>query len=525
MLRNLTIIKLILSLLIIVNLPALSQSWGMRAFYSGATNFVRGVTYLDANTAIAVGGSNAARVRKSTDGGFTWTTTLLASGGGEYNLYAVCFTNTTTGYAVGNLGEILCSTDTGNTWSLQSNPISTEGLCQLFGVSFSSGNGIAVGANGRITWTSNGGSSWKSPTTNPAGSNGLYGVAFYNSTNAVAVGDGGLIIKSTDGGNNWTNITNSNTDALIAVRFFNGSTGIAVGMSGTVLRTTDGGDTWSSITTGISTSAWRAISFYDATHGVIAGDGASIAKTTDGGLTWASLPATDFTSYSPPMTYIDGVAFIDKDHGIALGCNNTDMQGYIFYTSNADLPVELASFTASVFNFTAVLAWKTATEINNAEFDIERQVAATQLWTKIGSVAGAGTSNVPHNYSYTDNVGSAGTYSYRLKQIDHNGAFTYSQEVKAAVGVAPNVFALNQNYPNPFNPSTEIQFTVPSDGRAILKVYNTLGQEVAILFDGAAAAGEYHQATFDASRLASGIYFSRLEFGGKMQVKKMLLLK
>ena len=70
-----------------------------------------------------------------------------------------------------------------------------------------------------------------------------------------------------------------------------------------------------------------------------------------------------------------------------------------------------------------------------------------------------------------------------------------------------------------------MQFTVPTDGKATLKVYNTLGQLVVTLFDGVATAGQYNQATFDGSRLASGIYFSRLEFGGKMQMKKMVLLK
>ncbi len=96
--------------------------------------------------------------------------------------------------------------------------------------------------------------------------------------------------------------------------------------------------------------------------------------------------------------------------------------------------------------------------------------------------------------------------------------------VKAKTGVA-TTFDLSQNYPNPFNPSTVIQFTVPSDGRAVLEVFNVLGQEVATLFDGEATAGTYHQVQFNGSNLASGIYFSRLEFGGKMQVKKMLLLK
>ena len=113
--------------------------------------------------------------------------------------------------------------------------------------------------------------------------------------------------------------------------------------------------------------------------------------------------------------------------------------------------------------------------------------------------------------------------SNEIQSLYHEGGTTAVKDnMKIKI---PKEFTLLQNYPNPFNPSTVIQFTVPSSGRAVLKVYNILGQEVATLFDGVAAAGEYHQATFDASRLASGIYFSRLEFGGKMQVKKMMLLK
>ncbi len=89
----------------------------------------------------------------------------------------------------------------------------------------------------------------------------------------------------------------------------------------------------------------------------------------------------------------------------------------------------------------------------------------------------------------------------------------------------PTTLSLSQNYPDPFNPSTIIQFTVPSNGRAVLKVFNVLGQEVATLFDGETSAGINHQIEFNASNLASGIYFSRLEFDGKMEVKKMMLLK
>ena len=195
-----------------------------------------------------------------------------------------------------------------------------------------------------------------------------------------------------------------------------------------------------------------------------------------------------------------------------------------FIPPDSVLPGELVSFTANASLSNVELQWKTATEVNNSEFEIERQPSSTQLWTKIGSVAGSGTSNSSHNYSYIDNAGTAGTYSYRLKQIDHDGAFVYSQTVQVTIE-APKVFALSQNYPEPFNPSTTIQFTVPNDGRATLNVYNAIGQEVATLFNDETTAGVVHQVQFNGSNLASGVYFSRLEFGGKMQVKKMLLLK
>jgi hypothetical protein len=97
--------------------------------------------------------------------------------------------------------------------------------------------------------------------------------------------------------------------------------------------------------------------------------------------------------------------------------------------------------------------------------------------------------------------------------------------VTVEVGLAPREFSLDQNYPNPFNPTTKIQFTVPADRQATLKVYNTLGQEVADLFDGVATAGEYHQVTFDASKLATGVYLYRITAGSYSQTKKLALIK
>ena len=223
-----------------------------------------------------------------------------------------------------------------------------------------------------------------------------------------------------------------------------------------------------------------------------------------------------------------GVA-VDNHAGKLYVSDNALNRVLVFDAASA-LPVELISFGVTAARSAAMLEWTTATEINNAGFDVERKSMNNEQstkngWTKVGFVAGHGTTNSPQHYSYSDDVGASGTYSYLLKQIDHNGAFTYSQEVSVQAGEVPRVFALAQNYPNPFNPATTLQFTVPNDGRATLKVYNTIGQEVATLFDGRASAGEYHQATFDGSRFASGIYLARLVFGGQTLVKKLLMTK
>jgi hypothetical protein len=97
--------------------------------------------------------------------------------------------------------------------------------------------------------------------------------------------------------------------------------------------------------------------------------------------------------------------------------------------------------------------------------------------------------------------------------------------VEVNIGGLPMTLELAQNYPNPFNPSTRIEFTVPEGGRATLKIYDLLGQEVATLFDGETESGRSFQTTFDATRLAGGIYFSKLQFNGKQLVRKMLMLK
>jgi hypothetical protein len=191
------------------------------------------------------------------------------------------------------------------------------------------------------------------------------------------------------------------------------------------------------------------------------------------------------------------------------------------------LPVELTSFTLSMQSANcAILKWSTATEVNNSGFEIERRAEVSSAWAKVSFVSGAGTTASPKEYSFIDRALAAGRYSYRLKQVDNDGNFRYyGTEAIVEVGAAPKTLKLEANYPNPFNPTTSIDFTVAKDGKAALRVYNVLGEEIAILFNGDARAGQIYHATFDAGRLPSGLYFARLESGDSRMVQKMLLTK
>ncbi|MFO7524216.1 MAG: T9SS type A sorting domain-containing protein [Ignavibacteriaceae bacterium] len=190
------------------------------------------------------------------------------------------------------------------------------------------------------------------------------------------------------------------------------------------------------------------------------------------------------------------------------------------------IPVELTSFTAASVDNKVTLNWSTASEINNNGFEVERDMG--NGFTAIGFVQGNGTTTEVQTYTFVDDNLAAGSYSYRLKQVDFDGTFEYSDVVEVDV-LAPKEFALNQNFPNPFNPSTIITFSLATDSKVSLKVFDVLGQEVITIVNNNLSAGA-HEYSFDASSFNSGVYFYRIEASGVngqsfTSVKKMILTK
>ncbi len=190
------------------------------------------------------------------------------------------------------------------------------------------------------------------------------------------------------------------------------------------------------------------------------------------------------------------------------------------------IPVELTSFTASVNNNDVTLNWATASELNNNGFQVERK--SNGEFEPIGFVPGFGTTSETKTYSFSDANLNPGVYSYRLKQIDYDGSFEYSDPVEVTI-IVPDVYSLHQNYPNPFNPTTKITFTLAANANVTLKVFDILGQEVMTLINNDLTAG-VHNYDFDAASFNSGVYFYRIEANGVdgsnfTNVKKMILLK
>jgi hypothetical protein len=190
------------------------------------------------------------------------------------------------------------------------------------------------------------------------------------------------------------------------------------------------------------------------------------------------------------------------------------------------LPVELSSFSAILLNGKVKLLWETETEVNNYGFEIERTSSSLNIdWKNIGFVEGHGNSNSPKSYEFVDENVMYGKHNYRLKQIDNDGSFEYSDVIEVDVPTLQDYAILEQNYPNPFNPETKIRFIVNDNTHVSIKIFDEIGSEIAQIFNDKVESGRIYEVNFSGLYLSSGVYYYSLISEKTRKTRKMILIK
>ena len=197
-----------------------------------------------------------------------------------------------------------------------------------------------------------------------------------------------------------------------------------------------------------------------------------------------------------------------------------------FESDGSPLPVELSSINGSVDDQDAVLTWKTASETNNAGFQVQRKRdgAYTDLeGAFVESKAQGGTTNQPLSYRYRVTNLDAGEHTFRLKQVDTDGSASFSDPIDVNVGLAGDYNFTT--YPNPVSERATVEFAVKEKEEVTIALYNTLGQRVKTIYRDTPPAEQTRQIALDTDGLSSGLYILRLQSEGVSATQRISVVK
>ncbi|BDQ03133.1 YCF48-related protein [Ignavibacterium sp.] len=414
----------ILTILILFIPSVILSQWSQQN--SGTTKRLLSCFFISENVGWAAGDQGT--ILKTTNGGAEWVPQMVPS---DYNVHSIVFVDSLNGFAVlykflgsNRLSQIIKTTNGGNNWSIIGQYLDFV----LISISFADAyNGIAVGSDGVILITTDKGNSWY----------------FYDPLFAA-----------------WYTATYSKSSNLFWV---GGNT------YGYMLRTTDLGSRWSYIAIPIEAPI-NSIYFTDFFNGWACSESGNIMKTINSGLDWEVL---NFSTSNA----LNDLYFFDKDRGWIIGSG-----GKIFYTSNSGNN------------------WINQSNYSN-DFYCIHMVDSLTGWI----------------------VGSGGMI---LKTTNGGGgAISVENQSKEL-----RDYYLFQNYPNPFNPVTTISWNSPNSGNALLEIFDVLGNKVDEISVGRISSG-YNEITYDAKNLSSGVYFYQLSAkddknkSNFISRKKMTLIK
>lgn len=411
-------------------------------------------------------------------------------------------------------------------------PFETLFLHSLYSISFVDGNpstGFAAGEQGTILKTTNYGVNWTTVLSVPG--RWFNSVQMFNSNVIYGVGTYGMIYKSADGGNTWTDQSINGSDKHFrSVYVVSAIEAYAVGFAGTFYSTTDGGSTpwvqntqipWSMHSIAMSPN------FSVSGNGIIAATDGYLYRRTGFSGTWNHINIRQTLGV---YDYLNSVVWLDDNNAIVVGNN-----GRILKTSNAG-----ASWTIKTSPTGNHLRAVEAINFGAGEFVV---IAVGDNGTIIRSHGFAGTvgnswtvessNTTKHLYgvslpslAYGFTIGEKGQGDSPpgpASYVNHNLTIS-TTTVTQINSVIPERFELKQNYPNPFNPITKIDFSVPKNEFVTIKIYDVSGREIFTLLNETKAAGNY-SVSFNSQNLSSGIYFYMMRTNGFVQTRRMVLMK
>jgi len=274
--------------------------------------------------------------------------------------------------------------------------------------------------------------------------------------------------------------------------------------------------------TGDNVSSYRIVITADA--GLTVGPGTQVRFDVSqfGGITAPG----DVTVYSRPDVgtgpFTDVPTAVETNDGVTELVATVDgFSEFVFVSTSGPLPVELSAFDATLNDEDAVLVWETLSETGNSGFEVQRR--AEQAWQRVGSLEGAGTTDTPQSYRFTDTdlPYAADSLSYRLRQIDADGTESFSEPVTIARQVTQA--ELLPTYPNPASGQATVRFAVPERQDVRIDLYDLLGRRIQTVVDTNVEGRTEGQ--FDVSGLASGTYFLRMQTAGHTETQRITVVR
>jgi photosystem II stability/assembly factor-like uncharacterized protein len=376
------------------------------------------------------------------------------------------------------------------------------------------------------------------------------------------MGIGGSVLRSSDNGGSWVEVNSGLLDTNVVSLLVTRDGTILAGMSAwfgqpgvCLYRSTDEGNSWSRSDNGLAGVGQAVALAEDSTGDLfciaetgLAGSVRGLFFSTDGGVSW-NLTATPLPWNGPNGLLVnrEGTLFAaafsgvyrSSDKGGTWDTLNNGLNALPLVTSLAAMPDGVLfagmGYGGGVYRSGDGGESWVNTGLNSGDV---RALVATPGGVLFVGTQGKGvfwSSDTGHSWQQ-DNSGLPGLWVWSLlftrdghlfAGTDSGSIFRTTQPLTSIDpgGVEiPRAYILCQNYPNPFNPSTTIRYGLPERSRVTLSVFNILGQQLAEILRGEEESG-YHEVRFDASGLASGVYFYRLEAGEFIQTRRFVLVR